>query len=144
MSIFTSLVTKVLEVPGEPGQTITIRKLAPKHLEAAQKAQQRAVSADLVEMGGATFIQELAAAIGTDATKTVAQATQRDPVLLFHVPTLIVHGVSAWTYNVAADLAHVEDLDSETQAWLATEILRLSKPGLFQTAEEQDVDRKNG
>jgi hypothetical protein len=60
-SIFASLVTLRIPMPGDPEQFVTIRKLAPKHLNAAAKAAQMESLAALKEIGGAFFLKELQA-----------------------------------------------------------------------------------
>ncbi len=50
-------------------------------------------------------------------------------------------------FNKNADgtsVDHVADLDDDAQEFIATEIMRLTKPWLFKTAAELEADRKNG
>lgn len=141
MSVFTSRVTVSIPVPTDPEQTVTIQKLAPRHLDAAQKKSQADSLAHLREMGGPAFLKELSG-LG-DAEKKGAGDT-RDPLLAFDHLTLIVKGVKGWSYDAPLTPESFEDLDEDTQTALAREVLKLSRPKLFQTPAEAETDQKNG
>jgi hypothetical protein len=143
MSVFTSKVTRTLNVPHDEGQTITIRKLAPRHLEAAAKEAQRTAMAEFRDMGGAAFMQELAA-LKSDKSEADAAPAVADPVGLFDRVTLLSKAVTAWSYEEAIDVDTLAELDEETQAWLAREVLTLAKPALFQSEADAETARKNG
>lgn len=139
-SPFASLVTKVLTVPGDPGQTITIRKLAPKDLtlavsQSTQADQAVRVLIGVVERGGTREGSDL---------ELVRQEVNKDPLLLFDRVTLIDAGVIGWTYEQERSHAKYEDLDDDTQTWLARAILRLAKPSLFQGPAEAESEQKKG
>lgn len=141
MSIFTSLVTQMVPIPHDEGQSVTIRKLAPKQLNAAAMAAQIKSVEQLAQMqkaGAADLLQ----AVQQVTPEAAQQAAAVDPVLLYDPIALITSGVVASTYD--CDLRSVEiaeDLDEETQLLLARAILKLSRPQLFADAEEA---RKNG
>lgn len=139
MSIFTSHVTKVLELASAPGQSITIRKLAPKHLRESTLAAQKDSMQNLRDLGGTAFIRELQELQQSDKPPTEERP---DPLTLHHVPTLLKAGVVSWTLAEKVTTETLEDLDDELQEWLAREILRLSKPALF-AAVDAEADRKN-
>lgn len=143
MSVFTSRHTKTLDVPGAPGQTVTVRKLAPKHLEAAGKASQHKAMADMEAMGGPAKLRELQA-LGGEKSAEAKPEPMVNPALLFDRVTVIEKGVTAWSFEESLTRESIEDLDDETGEWLATEILRYAKPGLFQTDAAREADRKNG
>ena len=70
----------------------------------------------------------------------VEEAAAADPLMLYDREALIARGVMSWTYNVDhKDAKVIEDLDEVTQAWLATAILKLSRPELYDPEA-----RKNG
>lgn len=139
MSVFTSMVTDVLEVPQAPGQSVTIRKLAPKHLDAARRAAQDRALAEM------KHLQSMEMGDFLDRVLSEAKAPSVvDPLAAYDRVALMVAGVTAWTFDAPVDRDHVEDLDEDTQDWLARAILRLSKPSLFQTEAEAEADRKNG
>jgi hypothetical protein len=141
MSVFTSRVTKEIAIPHDEGQTATIRKLAPRHLEAAAKEAQRQSLADLRDMGGAAFMRELQSLNTGD---TVARAAVADPLGTFDRLTLLEKGVTGWSYDVPVGREAFEDLDDDTAEFLAREVLRLAKPALFQTEAEAEAARGNG
>ena len=136
MSVFTSLCTETVStVDG----TITIRKLPPQALAAAQKANLLRSVNELKTMGGPAFLKELQA-LGGDAA--VKAAVSDDPLLLFDTLVLLERGITAWTLPMAKSDEAIADLDDETQTLVATAILRLSKPSLFGAAVAE-ADQKN-
>ena len=136
MSVFTSLVTKVLNVPHDPGQTVTIRKLAPKHLDVAKRASFRQTIETMREVG-ASLIKEIQGL----SSETVQAAAKNDPLMVFDRVELIAAAVTGWTYDVPLEREHFENLDEETQDWLAREVLRLTRPALF---DGEAAEQKNG
>jgi hypothetical protein len=148
MSIFTSLVTDTLEVPGEPGQSITIRKLAPKHLDAAAKvaferpAAEKMASAapDLMKLGPA----QLGPMSGEQAGHLVGESSMSDPLYYYDPIAIIEAGVTGWTYPYPLDRDAFEDIDRVTRNWLATAIVKLARPDLFQTVPEQEAAQVKG
>lgn len=146
MSIFTSFVSQVLEVPGANGHTITIRKLAPKALERARAVSREQGAAELrlqrESLGGDEF-----KALQAEIAQAVAAGTVKaaDPLQLYDRGVLIAEGVTAWSFpELEPTPAAFEQIEEDVQDWLARAILRLAKPSLFQTAEEQEAARKNG
>jgi len=136
MSIFTSFVTEVLEVPGEPGQTITIRRLAPKALERARDAARergnREMKLTRESMGEAEF-----QAFRAEIAKNVADGSgMSDPLNQFDQVSLVKDGVTAWTFDAPLTVESFEDIDEDRLEWLARAILKLSKPSLFAASAE--------
>jgi hypothetical protein len=157
-SIFANRITQTLAVPGMDGQTITIRKLAPRHLEAAMAEAQRkglAVSRAMADqlagfdVGVLRDLRSLEAPkpsaddAGTDDASPVAPA-MTSPLAGYDALTLIEKGVTEWTFSEPIGRESFEEIDADTRDWLATEILRLSRPSLFQSADEAEQARKNG
>lgn len=139
-SIFASFITKVVEMPGAPEHTVTIRKLAPKHLSAAAKASQLESIAAFKEIGGAAFVKELQSMGGDEA---VSRARSKDPLIGYDRLTLLEHGIKSWTFEEPLSREFFEDnLDDDTLTTLAREVLQLAKPALF-VAEPEEA-RKNG
>jgi hypothetical protein len=137
MSIFTSLVVDTIPVPGDPGQTVTIRKLAPKHLKAAMTASQRAALLEFVELKrlGATEILTEIQALQADGA-ALAAARTADPLLLYDRTVLLQKGIIGWSYDRSHDdVEALEDLDDDASEAIARAILRLTKPSLFAAAD---------
>ena len=160
MSVFTSFITETIPVPGDPGQTVTIRKLAPKHLRAAMAKSQRDALlefAELKRLGASDVVADIQA-LQKDTTG-IAEARAADPLLLYDRTVLLQKGIIGWTYGQSHDDPEVlDDLDDEVSYHLARAILRLTKPGLFAgedagaktaemiataVADAQEADRKN-
>jgi hypothetical protein len=143
MSIFTSFVTETLDVPGMPGHTITIRKLAPKHLSAAadvMKVRAQREMAQAREVLGDAFFTTLLAS----TPKPAAPATSDDPLAAYDRVMLMRDGVLSWTFDRVNDADAYEDLDDDMQQWLAGAILKLAKPSLYRTVDEEEAAQKNG
>lgn len=155
VSPFTSKSTYMLSVPSSPGDTITIRKLAPKHLAKAQQASQAAAVEAIKALGGANAIKEIRGLSEKEADVAVAIS---DPLASYDRTSLMVSGVIDWSFDEPLTPTSLEDLDEETADWLAREILRLTKPSLFVPApagattaeraavltEAEEAARKNG
>lgn len=146
-SVFASRVTKVVPV-GE--HSVTIRKLNPRQMGAAQRAMQLQSLDDLKAFGGPAFIKEIQGMTADQKQAEQAQAQaerQKNPLVGFDRDTLLTKGIVAWTFTeedgqtAPLDAAHIEDLDDETGELIATEILKLAKPALFADAAEV---QKNG
>lgn len=141
MSIFTHRVVVTRDVPHDPGQSVTFRKLAPRHLEAASKEAQRQSIQDVKEAGGPKLVGEIQREFADpEKKKELEAATTKDPLLTYDRVTLLEKSVKEWSYPEPADRTSFEELDEETLQWLSTEILKLSKPSLYET----EADRKNG
>lgn len=159
-SIFASRTTKTVEIPFDQPNTVTVRQLTGKQLGKAQQA----FWFDLAERskGQATLQKDLAdvrAAIAgpavdesdeekraaKEAQRKAVEAAQADPLNGFDPATLVQLGVTAWTYTEAVPLepTTIDDLSDEALTFIATEVLRLTKPALFKSAEERKADQKN-
>lgn len=142
MSIFTSLVSQVLDVPGVAGATVTVRKLAPKHLDAARKASQDKAFAEMKRTREALDQSFLDRVMETMAGAG-GPVKAADPLLAYDRVTLMEAGVTAWSFDLPVTRETLEDLDEDTADWLARAILRLSRPALFESEAEQEAARKN-
>jgi len=148
MSIFASQVTQVVSYPGAPGSEIVIRKLAPKDLAKAARASQKRALDDLLEVGGTEALKALKA-FETERPKTDDDApsgpvAEPNPLDGYDLGTLVLRGVKSWNFEVPVSAESVDDLDEDALTWLATAVLKLSKPSLFLSAEEREAARKNG
>jgi hypothetical protein len=145
MSVFTSLVTDVVPIPHDPPHTVTIRKLAPKHLQAARKAALMDSITEMKAIGGPAFVKELQSLTADDpeAVKREIAGRAQNPLRGVDTVTLLERGIVAWTYECERSRETFEDLDEPTMDLLATAILKLAKPDLFVTAEQAEGERKN-
>lgn len=144
MSVFTSRITTTMPIPGELGQSVTLRKLAPKHLRRAAQDSQRAALEDLKAIGGTAVLKEFSDLGSKKAAATPeTPAAPVDPLDGYDRITLMELGVTEWTLDAARTRETFEDLDESTQHWLGTEILKLAKPSAYATTEEAEAQRKN-
>jgi len=59
-----------------------------------------------------------------------------NPLSNYDIDVLLRAGVIAWSYDEKLTPQALGELDEETRTWAATEILKLSKPSLFEPPEE--------
>jgi hypothetical protein len=135
---------RVLEVPADPGQTVTIRKLTGLEVDAAQEAHLKGIVAGKSARGWSAAFQRVLNK-SVSATDEDARAVLADPLTGYDRITIVRAGLVAWSYPqpVSGEPDAVADLDDDTLEWLAREILKLTKPRLFQTGAEAGEERKN-
>jgi len=151
-SPFASKYTDTIPLPLDAPHTITIRKLTGKEVAEAQEAHASGLNSGQARFWSLRFRRILESGQpDADVLKALA-----DPLTGFERFTMIRAGLLAWTYpesitpvpaNAAAKTPAIDavaDLDDEAVDFIATEILRLTKPGLFLTLEAAEVERKNG
>ena len=128
MSIFASRTQKILDVPNDPPHTVTIQKLAGRHVEHARQERQFELMAFANRAGGtAALRRELAATPDAPAPDQVA-ALQRDPARLYARSVVLEKGIKAWTYEEPPTPDTIADLDADAAEWLFTAILELTFP----------------
>ena len=157
MSIFASRTTKTIPIPFDPPHTVTIRKLAGRHLERANQENTFSSIDTLRRMGGVAFQRELAA-LGTPDQQAAAVATARaDPLTAYDRYVLMRFGVESWTYPESLEpetvieesgisvqrVRALEDLVEEAVDFFSRAILKLAKPALFVEADVAAVAEKN-
>lgn len=131
MSIFASRVTKTIPIPFDPPHTVTIQRLAGRHLERA-KTESLFASADyLKRMGGASFQQELSSLGNPAEVAAAVEKARADPLQKYDRLTVLEKGIKAWTYDDPPSRAALEDLTEEASDLIARAILRLTFPDAF-------------
>lgn len=160
MSIFASFTQVTVPIPFDPPNTITIRKLTGREVEAAQAAHRDGLAGGSPRLWASTFRRALErGATDPEVLKAIA-----DPLTGYDRFAIVRAGLVAWSYDrpvkpvpakpevkahgnalgapaVEASDA-VEDLDDEAVDFIATEILRLTKPALFLTEEDAKASQK--
>jgi hypothetical protein len=150
MSIFASRTVKTIPIPFDPPHEVTIQKLAGRHLAKAKNAFLASLFDGVRDRGGAAVQKEMQALFGNDdkAKKAEAEAevekVKADPLNGYDKHTLISCGVKSWTYEAPIDEGAINDLDEEAVDFFAREIMLLTKPSLFQTAQDAEDAQKNG
>lgn len=144
-SIFTNRVTRDLAVPDtEPVQTVVIRKLAGRHLEAAAVEAQRKSMANVKVIGGPALVKEFMAIRDPKPAPAEGEAPKPvDPMNDYDATVLVQKAVLSWTFDEPLSAAAIEEMDDEVLDWLAREVLRLAKPKLFMTDAEREAARGN-
>ena len=158
MGIFASRSTKVVEVPFDKPNTITVRQLVGRQLGKAQQAfwavlseqsrGQVALQKDLAELravisgdDGPKSDEDKAAE--AKAKREAVSKAAADPLNGFDPATLILLGVTEWTYPEAITAEVIDDLSDEAMTFFASEVLRHTKPALFKSEDERKADQKN-
>lgn len=157
MSIFASRTQREVPIPfgDEPGKDlVVIQKLTGRQLGKAQQAFFNELVAGVQARGGAKVQKDIESLFASsESAKAVAEAAEKakaQPLNGYDRHTLILYGVKSWTLEPRLDGMSVEartvlfdDLEDDAVEFFATEVLRLTKPALFQSQAEQADDRKN-
>jgi hypothetical protein len=139
-SPFASLtVSDRIPLPFDAGQWIQVRKLTGRECERAQEAHRGSLATSNPRTWAATFRR----ALEKGATDPEVLQAIRDPLTGYDRFVLIRCGLVAWSYpqslqpmHTGGNVVAIEDLDDEAIDFIATEVLRLTKPALFHATEE--------
>jgi hypothetical protein len=143
--MFASRSTDTIPIPfAVPAATCTLRPLTGKECDEAQEAHLRATIGGRWSAHGwaAQFQQQLAKGTATeaDAAKVLA-----DPLAGYDRHTIVKRGLTAWSIaDPALSAEAIDDLTDEPLEWFAREILRRTKPALFETVAERELVKKTG
>src|SRR4051794_14606562 len=140
MSIFASQTTETIPIPFDAPHAVTIQKLTGRDVDAAQLDHMAGVVTGRGRNWAVRFLELARAGAASDKD---ARKVLDDPLSGYDRLTLAKRGVKAWTYGDVTPAA-IEDLDDEALEWFARAVLRLTKPGLFQTVDEREAAQKNG
>jgi len=138
----------------DPPHWIVVRKLTGRQIARVQEEHRDSLATGDPRLWSASFRRMLATGGATDPE--VLKAI-RDPLTGFDRYALVRAGLVAWSYpqpikpvTVKVEgqpdqvVDAIEDLDDEGVDFMATEVLRLTKPHLFYaTAEDAEVAQKN-
>jgi hypothetical protein len=108
----------------DPSVTVTIKRLGFLAKRAAQKASQRTAMADLREMGGAAFLEELKA-LQTSTPAPVAPGPV-DPLLTHDLLTVLIGGIVEFSDKRTVSKDTLGDLDEVDAEAIGRAILALS------------------
>lgn len=155
MSIFASQTSKTIAIPFDIPHTVIVRKMTGLECEQAQEAHRGSIATGRSRSWSLMFKRMLEK--GMSASDPEVQAVLNDPLTGFDRYAVVRAGLIGWSYpqpiksvsvtdektNVTTTTDAVADLDDESVDFIATEILRLTKPGLFVSADELAEARKN-
>jgi len=149
--MFASLTQETIPVPFDPPHTVTIRKLTGREHDAAAEAHRTSLAGGNPRLWPAAFRRALEhGASDPELLKAIA-----NPLTGYDRFALVRAGLVAWSYpqsikpltpsEVVDGLRKdaIDDLDDEGVDFIATEVLRLTKPGLFLSPDDAEVARKN-
>lgn len=149
-----------IPVPFDPPHTITVRKLSGREYERAQQAHALGVAAGDGRIWATRFKRLLENSI---AERVEIERAIADPLTGFDRYALARTGLIAWSYPVStkpimaeeavparaktparpAVQAYdpIEDIDDDLIDFIAREVLRRTKPALFETVTEEAAER---
>lgn len=149
MSSFASRTQKTIENPFDKPHTFTIHRLSGGATERAEAEHLRKFVLGLTPRGWAKKFHAVIEH-GRAKAEDIAAAI-RDPLAGLDRATVVREALVGWSYTEVVDGKEtpltvnekaIDDLDDETVEYLATEIMKLTKPSLFATPEEQETARK--
>jgi hypothetical protein len=143
-SPFASQTSATIPLPFDPPHTVTVRRLTGRETDAAQAAHRDTLADASPRSWAATFRR----ALTKGATDPQVLQAIADPLTGYDRFSVVRAGLVGWSYpqsikpltpSQVADgqtTNAVDDLDDEAVDFIATEILRLTKPALFHATEE--------
>jgi hypothetical protein len=149
--MFASDTTKTIDLPFAEGHSAVIRKLSGFQLGKAQKAFFNDLIQGVVDRGGAKVQKDIEAlfAKAPDEFNAEVAVVKSDPLNGLDKYTVVAMGVnqlstrSDWAGLKSAErVALAQEMDEEALDFLATEVMRLTKPALFLTGEEAVAEKK--
>ena len=139
MSIFASQsVSDPIAMPFDPPHTVTVRNLTGRDIEAAQEAHRTTLASGSARSWAVTFRR----AIEKGASDPDVLNAIRDPLTGYDRYALVRSGLVSWSYDRPIGPEAIDDLDDEAVDFIATEILRRTKPALFHATEEAALAEK--
>ena len=114
--MLTSRMTQTLDIPGEPGQTVTIRKLSFGAIDEAKDVFENRMLTKAKAVGGIEMPD-------LTAEQIAAAREASTPMSNLDRATVIKHGVIGWTYDAPCIDANKADLDESTAEWLFDQIV---------------------
>lgn len=107
-----------MDIPHEPGEWVSIRRLTRRELETAREVSGRKGREQIREMGVDLFavLQEHQGPSGE---------RKRDPFVDYDLDTILRAGVVGWSYDEPVTDETLSELDAVTAEWAGREILRL-------------------
>lgn len=150
--MFASDTTDTIPNPFDANGTVTIRPLTGREIELAQAAHLRDfVGGNSPRGWPAIFKSALAKGLAVEAD---ALHAVNDPLAGYDRLTVVQAGLTGWTRTESdgkggtrpkpVTPTAIADLLDEPLEHFALEIMKRTKPSLFQTPAEREVARKNG
>jgi hypothetical protein len=146
MSIFASQTTETIPIPFDAPHTVTIQKLAGRDVDAAQLDHMAGVVTGRGRNWAVRFLELARAGAATEQGRAQGARRPAERVRPPDARETRRQGLDVHEGRRHAEVtaAAIEDLDDEALEFCARAVLQLTKPALFQTADEREADRKNG
>ncbi len=145
--LVTKDTTEQVSIPREDGQWMQFRRLSwLEMIEAAEKAERAGV--DKMNRFGSEVVNAIFSSHeATQARQTAADTADTDgdgdetptkapTVASYDRETLLVNGITAWSYEEKVSPKTIKQLDAKTARWAAEQIFELSR-------EQTEDERKN-
>ncbi len=162
MSIFSSRTVKTLPIPFDAPHEVTIRKLSGAHLDKAHDVWTTDLYLGVKARGGSVVQKDVQKLFEKPDAKTDAEvaAVAKDPLNGLDLYEVMAAGIVSWTYPESLKREPIEaidpfgnkvtvlrilaldDLDAEARDFFAREIMRLTKPALFEDTEAAKATQK--
>jgi hypothetical protein len=136
-----------IPLPFDPPNWVQVRKLTGRELERAAESHRDGLAADRPRL----WPDRLRRALQFGATDPDVMQAIADPLLGYDRYALLA-GLVAWSYPRSIkretktlgepEIDAVDDLDDEAVEFIATEVLRRTKPHLFHTSEDAEIEKK--
>lgn len=131
MALRKIAVIKTLEIPHEPGESMSLRQLGWYDLQEAARARRKDAFDVQREMGRdlLTTMQQVRAELGEAIVNQASDALQQ-----YDLETLLRLGIEGWSYPEPVTEETIRCLDPVTAEWAGRQIIG---------ADETPADRKN-
>jgi len=144
--MFASHTQATVAIPFDPPHTVTVRRLTGRELEAAAAAHR----GELTSGSARAWPAILRRALEKGPSDPLVLQALAHPLMGYDRFSLVRSGLVAWSYALpikppltpGEHVDAVEDLDDEGVEFIATEVLRLTKPALFLTPEAAAEEKK--
>ena len=147
-SPFASMsVSDQLPMPCDPEQWVKVRALSGQQYEAVQDVHRASFMVSSEKWAG--FFR----ANATDPNSDEVQRILTDPLTGHNRHALVREGLDSWSYDAAINRTEppadqydaIRDLNDDAIDFIAREVLKRTKPGLFViSAEDAEQAKKNG
>lgn len=132
--MLTKNITTTLPIPGEPGQTMTLRQLGWRQLAEAEEMRSATVLRNLKNMGG-ELLRDLQNINREQVDAEAAAETTVDPLAKYDQATILKAGIANWSYPEKLNAENIDSLDTNTARWAALQIVELGAPPLEKDTE---------
>ncbi len=117
MGIVTGI-SQHVDIPHEPGESMELRKLTWRQLDAASDAASGAALKRLKGYGPEVI----------QALRSLGNEQQKKPEAEYDRRAVLCAGIAAWSYDVPVTPENIDLLDEATAKWAFDEILSANKP----------------